>query len=106
MWSASNDTQTPATGLSYNLRVGTTPCSSDIVSPMADVARGYRRVPGLGNAQMNLSKTLANILTGTTYYWSVQAIDIAFVGSGFATEGRLTVGPTRAFISLVLRSLL
>ena len=39
-WTAPADARTPAAGLSYNLRIGTTPGGSDILGPMADTATG------------------------------------------------------------------
>jgi hypothetical protein len=85
-WNAATDTQTPAAGMSYNLRVGTTSGGYDILSPQADPATGFRRLPQLGNAQERLSATLTNLSIGKTYYWSVQAIDGSFAGSPFAAE--------------------
>jgi hypothetical protein len=90
-WNAANDAQTPAAGLSYNLRVGTTPGGSQIVAPMA-ASNGYRRVPQLGNANQVLTKTLRNLPSGT-YYWSVQAVDTAWAGSTFADEKSFTTTP-------------
>lgn len=84
-WNAGSDTQTPADGLTYNVRVGTTPGGSDIVSAQA-APDGYRRLPQMGNAQHNHSFILRNLAYGT-YYWSVQAIDTSFAGSPFAAEG-------------------
>jgi hypothetical protein len=89
-WNAASDDQTPASGLSYNVRIGTTPGGFDIVSPEADVVTGWRRLPALGNAGENLF-SIYNLPPGT-YYWSVQAIDSAFAGSPFAPEGRFSVG--------------
>jgi hypothetical protein len=89
-WNAATDAQTPAAGLSYNIRVGTSPGGFDIVSPQADPATGFRRVPQLGNAQERLMAILTN-LPAATYYWSVQAIDNAFAGSPFAPESSFTV---------------
>jgi hypothetical protein len=83
-WDAATDAETPSPGLSYNLRVGTTPGGSEIMSPMADAATGRRRAPQLGNVQQATSWTLR--LSPGTYYWSVQAIDGCFVGSAFAEE--------------------
>ena len=83
-WTASTDAETPAAGLSYNLRVGTTPGGSEIMSPMADLVTGYRRVAQLGNTQERTSWEL--VLPGGTYYWTVQAIDGAYAGSAFAPE--------------------
>jgi hypothetical protein len=96
-WNAASDGQTPAAGLSYNLRVGTTPGGSDVVSPMAS-SGGFRRLPAIGNAGEHTSFTLANLPNGT-YYWSVQAIDNSFAGSAFASEQSFTVPPTFVFSS-------
>ncbi|TAE20865.1 MAG: hypothetical protein EAZ93_22280 [Oscillatoriales cyanobacterium] len=88
-WSPATDAETPQAGLTYNLRVGTTPGDSDIMSPMAN-SNGTRKVVQMGNVNQNTNWTMKNLKPGT-YYWSVQAIDTAFAGSTFATEGRFTV---------------
>lgn len=88
-WNPASDTQTPHKGLTYNLRVGTQPGASNIMSPMA-ASNGERKVAQIGNVNLNTSWTLKNLKPGT-YYWSVQAIDNAFAGSEFATEGTFTV---------------
>ncbi len=86
-WTAATDAQTPAGGLTYNLRVGSTPGSDDIVPAMANLSTGYRRIPALGNAQKRLSWTI-NGITGPVY-WSVQAIDGAFAGGAWAAEAHI-----------------
>jgi hypothetical protein len=53
-WNKATDNQTPQNGLTYNLRIGTTPGGSEIVTPMADANNdswndGYHRIPALGN---------------------------------------------------------
>ena len=83
-WDAATDMQTPRSGLSYNLRVGTTPGGNEVVSGMADGATGCRRIPKLGNAQQSVSWELT--LAPGKYYWSVQALDDAWAGSEFANE--------------------
>ncbi|MDO8587706.1 MAG: VCBS repeat-containing protein [Armatimonadota bacterium] len=85
-WNAATDAQTPQNGLSYNLRVGTTPGGADVFSGMADLGSGYRRLPATGNAQKNLSWKAENVLPSQKYYCSVQAIDAAFAGSAWAAE--------------------
>jgi hypothetical protein len=66
--------------------VGTTPGGNDIVSPMANLSTGYRRVPGfLGNVNQNTSWEMTLPAPGT-YYWSVQAVDGGSAGSVFAVE--------------------
>ncbi len=93
-WEAATDSETPSAGLTYNLRVGTTPGGDEICSGMADAASGYRRVVQLGNAQQRTSWTVTLAL-GNYYYWSVQALDGAFAGSAFATEqSSLAIGFT------------
>jgi hypothetical protein len=84
-WDAAKDVETPAEGLTYNLRVGTTPGGDEILSAMADASNGRRLIPALGNVGHNLSWSLSRPpLHGT--YWSVQAIDGALEGSEFAFE--------------------
>jgi hypothetical protein len=83
-WNASTDDQTPAAGLCYNLRIGTTPGGSEIMPAMADAVNGYRRVVQLGNAQKRTSWTVR--VPPGVYYWSVQAVDGAYAGSAFAAE--------------------
>jgi predicted nucleotidyltransferase len=89
-WSAAVDAQTAASGLNYNLRVGTTPGGVDVVSPQADVSTGFRRVPQPGNIASGRTAYLTNLASYTTYYWSVQAIDTAYAGSAFSAEGSFT----------------
>jgi predicted nucleotidyltransferase len=91
-WGGSGDYQTPANGLSYNLRIGTTPGGSEICSAMADASTGHRQVVGPGNAQQRTSWALRQ-QSWSTIYWSVQAVDGAFAGSSFAPEQAL-VGVT------------
>jgi hypothetical protein len=87
-WNAATDAQTPASGLTYNLRIGSTPGGSDVLAPMAG-ADGLRRLPQLGPKQ-GLSAAFSYTL-GAPYYWSVQAIDSSFAGSPFAVEGSFKV---------------
>jgi len=84
-WDMGSDAQTPAIGLSYNLRVGTTPGGEDVYSGMVDADDGFRRLTGLGNVQLNRVITL-NDLQGSTYYWSVQSVDNSQATSLFAAE--------------------
>jgi hypothetical protein len=90
-WDTATDAETPAAGLTYNLRVGTTSGGTDIVSPLAETGTGWRKVARPGNAWLNGHYLLRNLPDGT-YYWSVQAIDNSFAGSGFAAEQTFIVG--------------
>ena len=83
-WHHATDSETQSPGLTYNLRIGTSPGGVDIVSPMATGA-GYRQVVAIGNANHDTTWTIKSLPEGT-YYWSVQAVDDAFTGSVFAVE--------------------
>ncbi len=97
-WTPTVDAQTPANGLSYNLRVGTTPGGSEIASAMADPVTGYRRVVQLGDAQQRTSWKF-HLPEVASFYWSVQAVDGAFAGSPFSPER--TFGPVPVAASVV-----
>jgi hypothetical protein len=86
-WDAPLDDKTPASGLSYALRVGTTPGGCDIVSPHALVT-GYRQIPerGMINGGRFWKLKSSIFQPGTTYYFAVQAIDTGFAGSAFSGE--------------------
>lgn len=88
-WNTASDDRTPAAGLTYNIRVGTTPGGSEICSALARNSDGRRKLPAFGNAQHRTTWALTVAPTGA-YYWSVQAIDASYLASPFAGEG--TVG--------------
>ncbi|MCP4711969.1 MAG: hypothetical protein GY869_25390, partial [Planctomycetes bacterium] len=91
-WDPGNDSETLSPGLTYNLRVGTTPGGIDIVSPMTADMGGVpnldsRQIVALGSQYYNTGWSLdINGLAPGSYYWSVQALDNNFAGSLFATE--------------------
>ncbi len=89
-WHRSIDNETPSPGLTYNLRVGLTPGGVEVMSPMANLSDGYRRVTRLGNVNHDTSWTIKNLPDGT-YYWSIQAIDHSFSSSFFADEDSFIV---------------
>lgn len=90
-WSAARDGRTPTLGLTYNLRVGTYPGGGNIVSTASDPASGFRRLSIAGNTGQGTMAILNNLIPGTTYYWSVQAVDSAYAGGPFAEEGSFSV---------------
>jgi hypothetical protein len=87
-WNSSTDDLTQSAGLSYSIRVGTSPGGSQIMSPNASES-GIRTIPSKGNAEYNLKWKLA--LAPGTYYWAVQAVDASFIGSQFSEELELIV---------------
>ncbi len=93
-WSPASDTQTTnASGLHYNLRLGTTSGSNEVL-PSHAAANGARRIVGLGNGGGATQWRLENLAAGT-YYWSVQALDAAWAGSAFAPEASFTITNAR-----------
>lgn len=89
VWLAGNDAETKKEGLTYNIRMGSSPGASDIISPLS-LPNGYRQVPKMGNAGQALSYMVYGLEPATTYYWSVQAVDNNFEGSPFAPEKSFT----------------
>jgi len=79
-------------GVTYNLRIGTSPGGYDIVSPMSDIQTGYRKIPAIGNVQNNKSWRIKNLKPTVTYYWSIQTIDAAFKGGLWAPEQSFIMG--------------
>ncbi|HNW99814.1 MAG TPA: FG-GAP-like repeat-containing protein [Candidatus Cloacimonadota bacterium] len=85
-WTASTDAQTPSAGLSYAMRIGTTPGGCQVVSPLS-TSTGVRRIAKRGFINTTSWKIKASALANSnSYYCTVQAIDGVFAGSPFATE--------------------
>jgi FG-GAP-like repeat/Immunoglobulin I-set domain/Fibronectin type III domain len=82
---------TPPEGLSYDLRVGTTPGGGDVLSALA-LPNGTLLDPENNTLVHGLSYTLQGLTLGQTYYWSVQAVDNAFNGSPFAAGASFVTG--------------
>lgn len=93
-WQPATDAQTPSAGLSYHLRVGTTPGGSDLVSPMAR-PDGKALLTRHGALRPGLSRTITGLPNGRTLYWSIQAQDTAYAGSEF-TSGQFIIGQALA----------
>ncbi len=99
-WLPSSDAQTTnAAGLSYDVRVGTSPGGVEYASPPADLVNGYRRVPQRG--ALNTNSCLLRDVPKDTFYWSVQAVDPTFAGSAFASAGTFTITNARPLISAI-----
>lgn len=80
-WDPSSDNETHFSGLTYNLYVKQN--GQFIMSPMANIDNGLRKIAQLGNVSQNTSWTL--ILPGNgNIEWGVQAIDNQYIGSPFA----------------------
>ncbi|HVV73694.1 MAG TPA: VCBS repeat-containing protein, partial [Verrucomicrobiae bacterium] len=84
-WSGGADPRTPTPGLTYNVRVGSTPGGMEIMAAQSDPVTGQRRLPQMGNAWERRFTALTNLPVGI-YYWSVQTINNSFAGSAWAPE--------------------
>ena len=92
-WTKSSGDNTPLNGLSSNVRVGLSQNSQDVVSAMADLNNGKRRIPKMGNAQLNNNYILKNLSEGK-HYWSVQCIDNSYIGSSFSVRDSFIIDTT------------
>jgi hypothetical protein len=88
-WGNATDDITPANLLTYNLRVGTNSLDTSVVSPLANVTNGWRKIAAPGNCG-HTTNTLYRFPPGT-YYWSVQAVDGGFKGGAWAPEQTFTI---------------
>lgn len=90
-WDAATDAQTPATGLSYNVSIGTTPGGNQVMPSLA-LSNGFRLVPANGTLRRQPFAIVTNVTWGKgPFYWSVQAVDSALAGGPFAHS--VLVGP-------------
>jgi hypothetical protein len=83
---------------SFNLRVGTMSGANDVMSSES-LADGRRLVARMGNAGATRKWHLSGLKPGT-YYWSVQAVDWGFRGSGFGPELSFTIGEPGPLLEL------
>jgi hypothetical protein len=87
-WLAASDDHTLSEGLTYAIKIGTTPGSENIMGANANTT-GIRKVSGKGNVEHNKKWRLS--LPVGVYYWSVQAIDASYSGSEFSVSNRFEI---------------
>jgi hypothetical protein len=90
-WNKSTDDHTPFQSLTYNLAIGKTLSSTEVLAPMADLSTGYRKVVAMGNQQLDTFAVL-NLPFDSTFYVRVQAIDDSYQGSTFSSPFQFTMG--------------
>jgi hypothetical protein len=90
-WNSSTDDHTPSTGLTYAIKIGSTPGGEEIMSANSN-SDGTRKVSTKGNAEHN-TKWKVSLPIGK-YYWSVQAIDASYSGSAFTEPQQFDVSVT------------
>jgi len=90
-WQHSVDNTTASAGLTYNLRVGRSASSMEVMAPYSDPVDGFLKVYSSGNVCQDTSWSLHDLPDGR-YYWSVQAIDQGHAASAFSPECFFDVG--------------
>lgn len=97
IWDKATDFETPQSGLTYNLVIGTQSNGIDKLSPMSDRQNGHRKIINLGNTSKSNFKVIKDLPNGT-YFWSVQSIDNSFAGSIFSQEQSINLGGVKLVI--------
>lgn len=79
----------------YNIYIGTSPDSCNMMSPMSDLITGYRKIPADGNTGNNTAWKIRDLSPGT-YYWAVQSVNSVYLGSRFSSVESFEVKQTFA----------
>ena len=88
-WNKSKDDNTPTSGLTYSLSVGTANGTSDVVIAESELKTGIQKKPQDGNVGKDTSWQIS--LPPGKYYYSVQAIDASYAGSVFSDRKMFTL---------------
>lgn len=88
-WNKSKDDNTPISGLTYSLSVGTANGTSDVVIAESELKTGIQKKPQDGNVGKDTSWQIS--LPPGKYYYSVQAIDASYAGSTFSDRKMFTL---------------
>jgi hypothetical protein len=91
-WYRSTDAETPTSGLSYNVFLGSQPTIADVFTSMSDLTTGFRHVVTMGNTGQDTTWRIKGMEEGD-YYWSVQTIDNGFLASQFSPVESFTFTP-------------
>jgi hypothetical protein len=85
-WDNGSDVESGPDGISYQLYIGTSPGTQNIVNSNANILTGMRKVSRQGVIKGN--RTKIGPLHGGVYYFGVQSIDAAFKGSFFSAQNQ------------------
>jgi len=99
---ATGDDHTPGNSLSYNVYLSLKKNGDGLaVSPLSDLATGYRMVCQAGNAGYQNRFSIDSLPDGK-YYWGVQTIDNGWKASAFSAVDSFTIcnGPHLADVSV------
>ena len=70
--------------MTYNINIQPKQGGSLAISAQSDTVTGYRRIVSMGNAQMDTTYLIKNLIPGK-YYWKVQAVDQGYQGGTWAS---------------------
>ncbi|TAL77129.1 MAG: PKD domain-containing protein, partial [Bacteroidetes bacterium] len=96
-WNPVKNDETPFRSMAYNVQIGTRIDSANICSSNSS-STGFRKIPALGNGQLDTTFLLKN-LPARKYYWSVQAVDQGLKGGVFSVVDSFDVKNILAFFS-------
>jgi hypothetical protein len=88
-WKQSKDDNTPSTGLTYSLSVGTASGTSDVVSVESSLESGIQKKPQDGNVGKDTSWQIS--LPPGQYFYSVQSVDASYAGSAFSDRKKFVI---------------
>jgi hypothetical protein len=77
-------------GLTYSVRIGTSPGAENVVPPGAHLPSGRPLLPVIGNCGSRMSYVIKGLPPGQ-YFWSAQAVDHGYAGSPFAPEATFLI---------------
>ncbi|MFH1538811.1 MAG: S8 family serine peptidase, partial [bacterium] len=90
-WNASSDAQSPASLLTYDLRVGSVSGGNDIFSGAVKAGPGNVGHPVIGGT-LKHTLDISGLIPGT-YYWSVRAADTQYIRSGWVEDSFTILAP-------------
>jgi hypothetical protein len=82
-WNRSIDSTTPNSAITYNLRIGTSNDSINLLSPQSNLLTGTRRIANFGNIRDTFYVFSPE---NSMISWSVQAIDNGYLASEFSVN--------------------
>lgn len=98
-WLSGSDAETNVNALHYNISIMETGTGNVIMPPMANTTTGYRRLPEMGNANLERSWSIGGLQPGTSYDVCVQTIDGGLRASDFRCT---TITTTNAHADMMI----
>jgi len=97
-WIAPEDDHSSSKSLYYQIRVGTTPGGSDIMTVPVNKVNGRYKLLTSNTTLISSNSYYLELMPGK-YYWSVMAIDNNFESSDFSKESNFTISYPWRFVN-------